>query len=523
MKKTVLLVFFLSLWVTLSLSGQMTGFTYSLQQDPVDMTTFTATVIPNYSSATPLTISSSVYTILLPAGTVTDPFIPQPTGITVSNGSFTNINGFHLVQLVNGTVITSAGGNPANLLGFDIYQVTTNGALLVLPPFTAGDIIPLFSFRLDPDCLPGSVEILTNDNPVQQEIDNTLLANINNTFNSAAGEVYLGNDPANSAYNCPILNDLPMAVNDLFEVAPDVTSPLNILANDDYGNDGPATNGTALSIVGMPGNGTVVINDNGSANPLDDFIQYTPNAGYLGADAFTYQICDVDGDCDQASVALTVAMPDPCSPPVLNPVMYGCDGAVTISWLPVLDAMTYTVDIEDAMGNPVVDFVNMTSTSVTITPGTLTPGEDYTFAVTANCAVSNVASSQGAIDGEQIQNRLPEIVVTNIQNPLCADNDASGQFTVTVNDDCGATYDITVDGTTITADAGDPVDFTGLTAAAKPAGTTYAVTIELVAENGCTFDPMCVGTVTTMVTLIPEDATAPFISVTGDGGQTINP
>ena len=51
----------------------------------------------------------------------------------------------------------------------------------------------------------------------------------------------------------------------------------------------------------LPSNGTVTINNNGT-------FEYVPNAGYVGADLFTYQICD-DGTpvaCDLATVYLTV-------------------------------------------------------------------------------------------------------------------------------------------------------------------------------------------------------------------------
>ncbi|MEW6079644.1 MAG: cadherin-like domain-containing protein, partial [Thermodesulfobacteriota bacterium] len=38
----------------------------------------------------------------------------------------------------------------------------------------------------------------------------------------------------------------------------------------------------------------------------DGTFTYTPTANYSGADSFTYQVCDTDGDCDDATVSITV-------------------------------------------------------------------------------------------------------------------------------------------------------------------------------------------------------------------------
>ena len=34
--------------------------------------------------------------------------------------------------------------------------------------------------------------------------------------------------------------------------------------------------------------------------------EYTPNAGFVGTDSFTYQLCDTGGQCDTANVTITV-------------------------------------------------------------------------------------------------------------------------------------------------------------------------------------------------------------------------
>ena len=65
--------------------------------------------------------------------------------------------------------------------------------------------------------------------------------------------------------------------------------------NDILSGDG----GNVWSIVKQPSTGTVIFNQDGS-------FSYTPNVGYIGNDSFTYKLCDIDGDCDEAVVNIVV-------------------------------------------------------------------------------------------------------------------------------------------------------------------------------------------------------------------------
>ncbi|MCB9297813.1 MAG: hypothetical protein H6559_32485 [Lewinellaceae bacterium] len=100
-------------------------------------------------------------------------------------------------------------------------------------------------------------------------------------------------------------NDLPDAVDDLATATED--TPLNIdpLPNDDFGGDGTGMN--PITIVTPPTNGTATVDDNGTpTDPTDDTIDYTPNPDYNRYDAIVYEICDANGDCDQATINITV-------------------------------------------------------------------------------------------------------------------------------------------------------------------------------------------------------------------------
>ncbi len=91
------------------------------------------------------------------------------------------------------------------------------------------------------------------------------------------------------------------AIDDAVATTEDTPVDIDILAND---NDIP-TVGTLTTT--NPSDGTVTINDNGTPNdPSDDNVTYTPNTGFVGADTFTYTICDDVGNCSTADVTVVV-------------------------------------------------------------------------------------------------------------------------------------------------------------------------------------------------------------------------
>ncbi|MCB0163959.1 MAG: tandem-95 repeat protein, partial [Anaerolineae bacterium] len=92
-------------------------------------------------------------------------------------------------------------------------------------------------------------------------------------------------------------NDPPEANDDTVSVVEDTPTTIDVAANDSDvdGNLDPSTV-TALT---SPSQGS--LNNNG-----DGTFTYTPNLNYVGSDSFSYQICDSDGVCDNASVTITV-------------------------------------------------------------------------------------------------------------------------------------------------------------------------------------------------------------------------
>ncbi len=299
--KTLILTLF-SLWsVASSAQNQVT---YGFIQDPNNPLIITAVAYPNFTSNN-VTIATGLFSFLLPAGTVTDPNIPPAP----ASGSFIDVTGDWTAQLVNAANYSSVPGNdPNDLMGFDVYQVVLQNS--PSPNTVSGQPIQLFRFTLTNDCMGDSVRVLVNDSAIQMAILNNLGANFNNEMsisvdNTLSVDLYVGNAPVGDILPCP-LDDVPDAVNDTISVNED-SGPTNILvvANDVFGNNGPAAE--PVDLVTPAVNGTTMLNENGTPNdPTDDFLTYTPNANFFGQDSIFYAICDANGDCDTAMVVITV-------------------------------------------------------------------------------------------------------------------------------------------------------------------------------------------------------------------------
>jgi uncharacterized repeat protein (TIGR01451 family)/gliding motility-associated-like protein len=115
-----------------------------------------------------------------------------------------------------------------------------------------------------------------------------------------------------------VINFLPTAVDDNVIVVENTSdNEIMVLVDngngaDDFGGDGPSDSPIVIS--SSPTNGSAVVNDNGTADdPTDDFIEYTPNADFVGFDSFTYTIEDgqgligtTSGDTSTATVTIEV-------------------------------------------------------------------------------------------------------------------------------------------------------------------------------------------------------------------------
>ena len=116
------------------------------------------------------------------------------------------------------------------------------------------------------------------------------------------------------------VNHAPTAVNDPFTVNQDTSAnSFNVLANDtdpDAGDTktitatGATNHGGAVSIVGAAANNT---------------LSYTPAAGFVGTEAFTYTMRDTAGLTSTATVTVTVASVNHAPTAVNDPVTVNQD------------------------------------------------------------------------------------------------------------------------------------------------------------------------------------------------------
>ena len=92
------------------------------------------------------------------------------------------------------------------------------------------------------------------------------------------------------------LNNFTQANWDATSTTEDVSVSGSVAGNDDLSGDG----GNVWSLVTNPSHGSVIVTSNGGYS-------YAPDANYNGSDAFVYQLCDVNGDCDTAIVYITIS------------------------------------------------------------------------------------------------------------------------------------------------------------------------------------------------------------------------
>jgi gliding motility-associated-like protein/uncharacterized repeat protein (TIGR01451 family) len=198
-----------------------------------------------------------------------------------------------------------------NLAGTDINDGDTDD-----DGVNDGTEVGATSDPLNP-CDPDVDALLTNDCD-NDGLDNLgeLTAGTDNTNPDTDGdgindgdEVLASSDPTNPCDPDPnaVLNadcGSPVALGDAETTDVDTALIVDVLVNDDFGLDGPDATGVGIISVN---NGTATINDN--ATPLDvtdDWIDFAPDAGFIGIALINYEICDSDGDCDQALVIITI-------------------------------------------------------------------------------------------------------------------------------------------------------------------------------------------------------------------------
>ncbi|MBM4859834.1 tandem-95 repeat protein [Vibrio parahaemolyticus] len=159
------------------------------------------------------------------------------------------------------------------------------------------------------------------------------------------------------------VNDAPIAVNDVYSILEDeplVVSTPGILMNDSD-VDGDAL--TAILLSG-PDNGTLSLSADGA------FV-YTPDVNFFGLDSFTYNVCDTDGLCDEATVIINVG--------AVNDAPDAFDDSYMVDEDQVLNSSSVLVNDVDNDGD------TLTATLLTqVSHGVLSLNTDGTFTYQPN-------------------------------------------------------------------------------------------------------------------------------------------
>ena len=237
----------------------------------------------------------------------------------------------------------------------------------------------------------------------------------------------VGNDIALPNFTVVCLQQAAILVDDVVTTDEDVPVIVDIYAND---SDLPTT-GT-LSVTN-PANGTITINDNGTANdPTDDILTYTPNPDYNGPDGFDYSICNSIGDCSTATVTIDVlpildtnddVIATDESVPVIIDVLVNDNDIPSLGTFTTTDPTAGSIVINDN-GTP----NNPSDDVVTYTPNPSFVGTDsFTYTLCddiGNCDTATVTIMVNAF-GADLDSDNDGIVDSFEDLNLDGDNDAS--------------------------------------------------------------------------------------------------
>ncbi|QCX02268.1 T9SS type B sorting domain-containing protein [Aggregatimonas sangjinii] len=243
-----------------------------------------------------------------------------PSGATVSwspavTGDQTNPTVIATQSVVRYTPTVVKAGNNFSLPNFTVVCIDESANLVDDFVTTDEDVSIIVDIYANDSDLPIS-GTLTTTNPTNGSVN----VGNNGTPNNPNDDIvtYIPNPDYNGldAFDYTICNTfgdcstatvnitvLPIvdAIDDAVATTENTPVTIDILAND---NDIPNSGTITLT---DPTNGRVILNDNGTpTDPSDDNVTYTPNSSFIGADNFTYTICDTSGNCSTATVFVVV-------------------------------------------------------------------------------------------------------------------------------------------------------------------------------------------------------------------------
>ena len=335
--------------------------------------------------------------------------------------------------------------------------------------------------------VPIEIDVLANDSEVPtvgsliasiQASNGTVTINENGTPDDLSDDIltytpnedFIGVDSftyeiCNEAKNCSeaavevivqevIAIPVPVATDDTASTDQDVATDIDVLDND---TDVPTTG--VLNITGQPVNGTVTVNGNGTPDdPSDDTVTYSPDEGFNGNDSFTYEICNSQPECGEATVVVNVIgilIEDTDGDGIEDEIDLDDDNDG------ILDTLEANVDLDgdslisqldlDSDGDGIPDNVEAQTTIGYIPPNEDTPA-DY---LTNNGVNSAYLGGLEPINTDGTDN--PDYLDFNSDNQGGNDIDEAG-LALTGNDSDGDGLDDATDATPDYSDVGGTID-----------------------------------------------------------------
>ncbi|MEM7313046.1 MAG: Ig-like domain-containing protein [Planctomycetota bacterium] len=173
-------------------------------------------------------------------------------------------------------------------------SLTLNGNAIANDTITEGRTAAIDSLSTIPGTTVGSLNGNVYTPPADFFGTDTLVYTIRDSADLTSNE-------ATITINVNPVNDAPIAADDNFDVVEETTETLTVLANDLGGPANESGDVLTITSVGATSNGgTVTIAADGSS------LDYTPAAGFLDTETFTYTVEDQGGLSDTATVTVNV-------------------------------------------------------------------------------------------------------------------------------------------------------------------------------------------------------------------------
>ena len=192
----------------------------------------------------------------------------------------------------------------------------------------------------------------------------------------------------------------PDIVDDSVEVDEDSgANNLDLLFNDSF-----ESAGRSITLASDPANGTTTIHNNGTAlNTADDYVVYTPDAGYVGSDSFTYTVTS-GGATETATVSVTVkAVNDAPENDVGSTAVTSEDVAVNLDGMTVSDTeatgdVTYVLSVANGMLEILTNVLNgIEASDISTEPGTGNDTQSLIITATVDQINATLGTSGGLV------------------------------------------------------------------------------------------------------------------------------